>query len=127
MIFFMLWAFVFGNLVILDFVGKRVSIFRKRSALKILNDAELSMLTSGCKLYVQCLETFPLLSTDILVGLSCNGDIMSQLWHALSDMSCLKEEEAFKLLTRQCSNQSSQSSLSVVLSLVIQSTQYLIA
>ncbi|XP_064392283.1 ubiquitin-protein ligase E3B-like isoform X2 [Halichondria panicea] len=104
--------------------GKRVSIFRKQTILKKLNDSEFSMLKSGCELYLNCLSTFPLLSTDILIGLSCNGDVISQIWHALSDMSCLKEDLAFKVLTELSSQ---QTSLKTVLTLAIQATQYLIA
>lgn len=106
------------------FIGRRVSIFRKKSVLKVLNDVEVTMLTAGCSLYVQCMETFPLLATDILVGLSCNGGMISNVWHALNTMSCLKEKQALKLLTLQSQH---HSSLSVVLSLAIQATQYLIA
>lgn len=95
---------------------KSGSVSIKESILREVND--------GCTMYVSCSQVFPLLSTDMLLALSCNGDVIGKLWLLLSHSMSFKVNDAFQWLT---SPSSSQSPLYSVLVLAIQVTQYFIA
>ena len=104
--------------------GKRKYSVTIRYGPTSIKESTLKEIGDGCDMYLACLQMFPLLSADVLLALSCNGDVVSKLWLLLKHSLCLKVNDAFQMIT---SSSSRQSALYPVLVLAVQVTQYFLA
>lgn len=107
-----------------NYAGKRKFTVTKGSGSTVIKESTLREISDGCDMYLSCLQMFPLLSADVLLSLSCNGDIISKLWFLLDHSLSLNVAHVFQMIT---SKSSLQPPLYYVLVLAVQVTQYFLA
>ena len=67
------------------FAGKiRFSLFKKTSGSIRLNQSVLDQANKVCRLYDSCFNSLKdEIKMDVLIGLGCNGALVSKMWHFL--------------------------------------------